>query len=59
MDKDELIKLLEKCEWAVINNAINDKFNCLIIPEEKWDTVTTALSDRLCDGEDYKAEWEY
>ena len=53
MSKDELIKELEKCEWAVINNAINDKFKCLLIPEEKWETVTTELSNRLEDGEDY------
>ena len=59
MSKDELIKVLGKCEWAVINNAINDKFNCLMIPEEKWQTVTSELSDRLEDGEDYKTEWEY
>lgn len=59
MSKDELIKVLEKCEWAVVNNAMNDKFQCLLIPEEKWETVTTELSDRLEDGEDYKIEWEY
>ena len=59
MSKDELIKVLEECEWAVVNNAINTRFKCLMIPEEKWDVVTTELSDRLEDGEDYKPEWEY
>lgn len=59
MSKDDLIKVLEKCEWATINLAINEKHGCLLIPQEKWEDVSDELASRLEPGEEYKDCWCY
>jgi len=59
MSKDDLIKVLEKCEWATINLAINEKYGSLLIPQEKWEDVSDELASRLEPGEEYKNCWAY
>jgi hypothetical protein len=58
MSKEELLKVLENVEAAVIHNAIREKMDSLIIPEVKWQEVTNALYNEV--GPDgWQDEWDY
>ena len=63
MDKsqvEKIDKLLKDngVEWATLNNFIAARYNALIIPEEKWEAVTTALYNEV-GGDGWKDEWDY
>jgi hypothetical protein len=55
---EELLKMLENVEWATLNVAIKEKYNCLLIPEEKWQSVTGELF-RLVGEDNWDEEWDY
>lgn len=57
-DSESLKKLLDFFEWASVNVAITEKYNCLLIPQEKWDDVSDSLL-KAVGPENWKDEWDY
>lgn len=58
MTNEELKTILENTDWTTLNLVIMDKYDCLLIPRKKWDSVSDALHDKVGD-EGWKEEWDY
>lgn len=44
--------------FAAVAIAVQEKYGCLLIPEEKWDAVTEALHEEV-GAIGWKPEWDY
>lgn len=58
LSKEEFLEILNSVEWATLNVTLKEKFNCLLIPEEKWQSVTDALYNEVGD-DGWNPSWEY
>lgn len=55
----ELVEILDNVEFASLNVALNEKYNYLLITQDKWDLVSNALQERLRPNEEWNEEWDY
>jgi hypothetical protein len=55
----EIMEVLEKADsFAAVAVAIQEKYGCLLIPEDKWTSVSDALLEEV--GEDnWDEDWDY
>ena len=58
ISSEKLKALLDNVEWATLNVAIAEKYNCLLIPEEKWQSVSDALYNEV-GANGWRDEWDY